>query len=450
MARTVGKLTEKGVAKLPPGRHSDGNNLYLVVKPTGGKSWIVQWRLPGEKQPRSFGLGGYSDAFGLAEARIAAAEVMANVRRGVMPSRGARAPAPEIEAAPVSSSPLYEIVAEEVIGLALASTFGKKTEPRWRRNLFTYAAALKGRSIESIGGADVEAILLPMWATKHSSAVKLRENLERVFAYAMAKGWHSGPNPARWKDHLQTLMPRVYAVSESHPACDWASAPKFLRDLGDHVGVGRDALELVIYTGARTGEVQGATWSEIDLKRALWSIPRERCKERRTLEKAKRTHKRIPLSAPAVALLQRIREPSAKACDYLFPHPEGGKPMSENAMLSVVDTMKLKGSVTPRGFRSTYRDWAAAQRAPALNGRLLPAYSYEAAEMALGHTVGTEVTRAYLRSDLLDERRELANDWADYLHGKPPVKAVDPTQAFRAFLLAKGLLAEFEGWAEAA
>lgn len=412
MAQTLNRLNAKSIDSLAPGRHADGGNLYLDVKTTGTRSWYV--RVAHDGKVRDFGLGAHCASFGLRDARTARDDLKRRLSGGAdaVPEPPSEAPAPKIV------KPTFAEVAEDVITLAMRDNFGAKTEARWRRALFHHCGALCPLTVDEIDTPDVVAALEPIWTTKPSMARKTREHLERVFDYAKAKGLRSGDNPARWNGHLDQLLARVAPVAEPHAALHWSAAPAFLRRLGEHTGVGRNALELVIFTGARSGEVRGATWGEIDLKRKLWSIPRGRTKERRTLEKARRTHKRIPLSPPAIALLERIRPARARPEDHVFPAPTGpAAPMSENGMLALVDGMGAKADVTPHGFRSTFRDWAAEQRTPAMNGRMVPAYSYEAAEMSLGHVVGSEVTRAYLRSDLLEERRDLMNDWAAYLCG---------------------------------
>ena len=450
MARTVGRLKVGAIAGLPPGRHSDGDNLAVEVKPSGRRSWFVQIKIEG--RTRVFGLGAHTDTFGLLEARRARDAVMQRIRAGDVPTGKAEVVAVVEAAEPAApAQPLFEAVAEDVICLAMKDNFGAKTEARWRRAIFHHCKPLCPMPIDTIDTGHVVAALETVWTARPSMARKTREHLERVLDYAKARGYRTGDNPARWSGHLDQLLSRVAPAAEPHAALPWTAAPKFVRDLDRHTGVGRNALELVVFTGARSGEVRGATWSEFDLKRKLWSIPRERTKERRTLEKARRTHKRIPLSPAAVAVLERFRPARPKAEEYVFPSPSGPEaPMSENAMLALVDTMGMKANVTPHGFRSTFRDWAAEQRTAALNGRMVPSYSYEAAEMSLGHVVGNEVTRAYLRSDLLDERRDLMNDWADFLLGRPVKASQTPVEAVMTFLERKGLLAEYHDLAEAA
>lgn len=438
MAKRIFLLNPASIAGLPEGEHNDGGGLTLVVKKGGARSWVGRYYRGGKAYPR--GLGAWPEV-GLSAAR----DRHAAMRRDFTPE----VETPEPEAAPAPVGKTFADIAEKVIPIALTSPRRHpdkptKSEQRWRNAIYNHAGALCDRPIRELSTDDVLSVLEPIWETINSGARKTREHLERVFAYAIVKGDHPGPNPARWKGHLDQLLKRDKPPSTPHAALHHTQAPRFLKNLRLKEGMGAAALEVVLFTGVRTGELRLATWAEIDWTKRLWLIPREHTKERKTLEKLQRTHKRIPLSPPVIAVLERIRPTKLRRDAPIFS-VDGEQAISENTMLDVLEAMGLKGQATTHGFRSTYRDWTAEQRVRLPNGRHVPAYSYEAAEIALGHNVGSEVERAYRRTDHLEERIDLANEWADYVLNlqRPAIAAADQ---LTAFLRDTGLFERFEEW----
>lgn len=333
-------------------------------------------------------------------------------------------PASRRLSAPSSTAPTFAEIAEKVISIALVRErripdVPTKSEERWRNAIFNHAFALTHLPVSELGTEDVLSVLEPIWTLIPQGARKTREHLYRVFAYAIARGHHPGPNPARWEGHLDQLLRRAAPPSKPHAALHHADAPCFLKDLRARRGVGASALEFVLFTGARTGEVRLATWREIDWENNLWFIPRENTKEKLSLEKLGRLHKRIPLARPVVLLLEKLRTAESRVADPIFS-VNGRSPMSMNTMLGVLEDMGMKGVTTTHGLRSTFRDWVAEQRIRLPTGRLVPAYSQAAAEISLGHNSASLAERAYHRSDHLEERRDIAADWARYLLAEDP------------------------------
>jgi integrase len=251
-------------------------------------------------------------------------------------------------------------------------------------------------------GRDIElphvlSVLEPIWREKTETASRLRGRMESVLDWATARGYRSGPNPARWKGHLDKLLPAPgrIAKTDHHRSLPYEDMPTFFAQLHLQEGSGARALEFVILTAGRSGEVRGATWDEFDLNAGKWVIPASRMK-------AKKEH-RVALSAQAVALLKAQKE--LRVSEIVFPSPRDGVMVSDMTLSAVLRRMKV--DAVPHGFRSTFRNWAAETTN----------YPREIAELALAHVVGSEVERAYMRSDLFEKRRALMQDWADFVSG---------------------------------
>jgi integrase len=235
----------------------------------------------------------------------------------------------------------------------------------------------------------VAAALMPIWRVRPETAVQVRGRIEQVLDWARARGYRSGDNPARWRGHLSHLFPRLPGRVEHHPAIAYDELPGFMAELRARDGVAARALEFLIYTAARTGEVLAARWDEIDLGSCVWTLPASRTK-------AGREH-RVPLSAAAVALLRDL----PRVSEWVFPGLRGH--LSQRALRLVLSAMR-RSDITPHGMRSAFRDWAGNETA----------YPRELAEAALGHVVGDKAEQAYRRSDAIERRRELMQRWADY------------------------------------
>jgi integrase len=242
--------------------------------------------------------------------------------------------------------------------------------------------------------------LEPIWATKPETASRVRGRIEAVLDWSKARGYREGENPARWRGHLDKLLParRKVRKVEHHAALPYAELPTFMADLRKREGIGARALEFAILTAARTGEVIGATWAEIDLETRLWTIPADRMKGRR--------QHRVPLSDRAIEILAAL--PRIQGNEFVFPGARDGKPLSNMAMLKTLERMG-RDDLTSHGFRSSFRDWAAETTG----------YPGDLVEMALAHVVSNATEAAYRRGDMFDKRRRLMDDWAAYCAAPP-------------------------------
>jgi integrase len=402
MARTLNKLTDvKAKSDLAAGRHSDGGGLYLVVSPTGAKSWAFMWSRM-EPNPQGvmrqkrveMGLGSYPDLT-LGKAREAARLFRAAVAEG-------RDPLAEKKRA---AEPTFADCASQFLDSMESGWRNEKHRAQWRMTLgLAYCASLQSKRVSAIGTDDVLKVLTPVWAIKPETASRIRGRIERVLEFAKAKGWRTGDNPALWRGHLRGVLPaRDRGAKKNHPAMHYREVPGFLESLRTREALAARALEMLILTAARSGEVLGAKWTELDLIGGVWTIPASRMK-------AKRIH-RVPLSNPVLALLNPLFE--ARISDFVFPGQAKGKPLSNMAMEMQMRRMKIDDA-TVHGFRSSFRDWVSEETN----------FPREIAEAALAHTVGDETERAYRRGDALEKRRALMEAWAGHLAPLAPINVV--------------------------
>lgn len=376
-----------------PGMYADGGNLFLQVKYEGVKSWVFRYRLRGRKTARDMGLGSYISVT-LEHARRKAAAARAQLADDVDPLEARRADRAQkaLDAARVVS---FKEAATRYIDTHKAGWRNEKHAAQWLATLEAYAFPTLGRL--PVAGVDVGAVikvLEAIWLEKPETAGRVRGRIEAILDWAKARGYRTGENPARWKGNLDHLLPARSKVRrvEHHAALAYVEIGAFTRDLREQEGNSARALEFLILTCARTSEVLGATWDEIDFENALWTVPAHRIK-------AGKEH-RVPLSSRALAILKgQTRAGSA----HLFPGGRPGRPLSNMALLMLLGRMD-RDDLTAHGFRSTFRDWCAERTN----------YPNEVAEMALAHTVGDKVEAAYRRGDLFDKRRRLMADWAKF------------------------------------
>jgi integrase len=403
----MAKLSATKVAgKLAVGLHGDGGGLYLRVQ-QAGKSWIFRYRFAGKR--RDMGLGKYPDV-SLADARRRAEEARRKLAAQVDPIGAARAAAAE-----AGGIPSFREAAERYIAAHEDGWRNPKHRQQWTNTLATYAFPRIGSlSVADIAVGDVMRVLEPIWKAKPETASRLRGRIETVIDWAIAREYRTAENPARWRGRLQQLLPAKTKIRrvEHHAALPWREVPAFMAALRGREAPAARALEFAILTAGRSGEVRGATWGEIDLDSATWTVPGTRMK-------AGRDHK-VPLSPAALALLHRmladrlaLRRDRAKPADeaFVFPGGQAGKPLSENAAIALLRRMD-RSDITMHGFRSTFRDWAAESTA----------YPREVAEAALAHVNKDRVEAAYLRGDHLEKRRRLMAEWAEFV-GREPVEA---------------------------
>jgi integrase len=399
MAHSVGRLTSLKLDRLrdKPGMHADGGGLYLQVK-NGGASWILRYQLNG--RTRYMGLGPLA-LFGLKEARAKALDAKRLRYEGTDPLE-AKHQARIRAWLNAAKAVTFQQAAEKYIAAHKAGWQNAKHADQWTNTLATYAGPMIGAlPVQVIDTALVLKVLEPIWTTKPETAARLRGRIEAILDWAKVCGYRSGENPARWKGHLDYLLPARAKVRqvEHHAALPYGEIGEFMSALRQQDGVAARALEFAILTVARTGEVLGARWKEIDLSAKIWTVPPDRMK-------ARREH-RVPLSKRALDILAEIsakREGDGEETfGFVFPGAKRGAPLSNMAFLMLLRRMR-RDDLTAHGFRSTFRDWAAERtRFPA-----------EVAEMALAHAVGDKVEAAYRRGDLFEKRRRLIEAWAAF------------------------------------
>lgn len=376
----MGKLTALKIKALAgPGRYSDGDGLFLEVNGKGTGSWILRIQANGKR--RDIGLGSLK-AVSLADAREAAFLTRKKIVQGIDPVAERRQERLVV--------PTFRKAAELVHKEHEKVWRNGKHQNQWLATLKTYAFPKMGAlPVSEIEGPLIRDVLAPIWLAKPETARRVRQRIGTVLDWAYAKGYRASEAPMR---SLSRGLPRQPKKDGHFAAMPYAEVPDFLDKLGERETVGRLALEALILTAARSGEIRGAAWSELDLKAALWTVPAERMK-------MGRIHV-VPLSAGAVAVFERAKAYKAGVGDLVFPGQGVKKPLSDMTLLKILRDMDL--GVTVHGFRSAFRDWVAEQTD----------YSGEVAEAALAHSIQNKVEAAYRRTDFLDKRRLLMRDWA--------------------------------------
>ena len=395
MARLIHKLTEAKIRTLTDIKlHPDGAGLYLQIRPGGARSWIYRFTLNG--RTRDMGLGAFADV-SLVKAREKASAARALVDDGIDPIEHTRAQA-IIPAAPKRrSSPTFEEVAESYMADRLKRLRSEIHRHQWRQTLQDYAYPIIGKMpVDEIETNDVLAVLKPIWESKCETASRLRGRIERILARATVEGLRRGANPATWRGHLQEALP---ARSEVQPvkhfrAMDYQDVPAFMAELGQIDTVAAASLRFLILTAARTGEVIGARWNEVDWNEKTWTVPAARAK-------TGRNHV-VPLSTGAVAVLRGVEPLQGSGDDFIFPGRKGAA-QSCMTLLSLLQR-RMKRAVTAHGFRSSFRDWCGdAAGVPR-----------DLAEASLAHVIKDQVERAYRRKTAIERRRAVMQQWCDY------------------------------------
>jgi integrase len=365
-----------------PGRHADGEGLYLVIDHNGAKRWGFLFRWGGKL--KEMGLGGYSKV-SLGMARRFAADARESLGAKINPI-AARKAANEV--------PTFGEMADDLVALVAKESRNAKHVAGWKMTLAKHAEPIRDMRVNEITNNDILAVLKPLAATRPETASRLRGRIERVLDAAKAKGFRVGENPARWRGNLAHFLPRRQKLSRGHfAAMPYACVPGFMAQLAAREATTALALEFLILTAARPNEVVGARWDEIDLESKIWTVPAHRMK-------AGREH-RVPLSARAIVILETAAGRRSGA--YIFPGPGKDRPLSSNALRALL--LRLKADFTVHGFRSSFRDWAGDASA----------FPRELAEAALAHNVGDETELAYRRGDALEKRRSLMAAWGAFL-----------------------------------
>lgn len=393
-----------------PGKHFDGHGLFLRVAPNGAKQWVQRIVIRGKRT--ELGLGA-PPLVSLAEARVRAFENRKLARDGGDPLAAKRMPDAEIT---------FAQAVERYLAAKLAEFRNDKHRKQWRATLDGYAAPVIGdRLVSEIDMPDILRVLEPIWTVKTETASRLRGRIEAVLSWATVAGYRSGDNPARWKGNLSEMLPKPSKVAKSgnHPAVALDDAPRWWAELQAREGIAARALAFAAMTAARSGEVRGMRWTEVDMEKGIWIVPAARMKMGR--------EHRVPLTGAAMALLEAL--PRIGGCDLVFPAPRGGM-MSDMTLSAVMRRMQeaeekagRPGFLDPRsvrpavphGLRSAFRDWAAERTE----------FPGEMAEIALAHSVGDATERAYRRGDMVERRRRMMEAWGRFLRGEASPVVID-------------------------
>lgn len=393
MPRQSNKLTARKVSSLrTPGRHGDGAGLWLQISPEGGKSWLFRYTLNG--RARMMGLGPV-DLVSLTEAREQALTHRKLLLAGIDPLVHRDTERRKSRLADASAI-TFEEAATRYIDARKVAWKNAKHATQWQNTLETYAYPVFGElPVEALDTGLVLKALEPIWTEKPETASRVRGRIEAVVDWATARGYKQGDNPARWKGHLEKLLParsQVRAVKH-HKALPYVEVPVFFADLNLRKELSAKALAFTILTACRTSETLGARWCEFELQEKIWTIPAERMK-------SGKDH-RVPLSAAALKILRRLPGGTGEA--FVFPGSKRGNSLSNMAMLACLKRMN-RNDLTVHGFRSSFRDWAAERTN----------VTREVAEQALAHTISDQVEAAYRRGDLFEKRRHLMGTWGSY------------------------------------
>lgn len=385
------KLSEtriKGLTKA--GIYGDGDGLWLRVQKAGSRNWIFIYRRGSTRN--ELGLGGYGQGtapVSLSLAREKADRIRDALARGVDPTEEKRATRP--------------VTFKDCVDGLLAARDGDwsnaKHRAQWEMTLTKYAKPLHRLPVADITIGDVEKCLLAHWTARPETADRLRSRIQAVIDYAIAREWRATANPARWKGLLDKVMPARRKLQRGHHAAlAYAQAPAMMAGLRSSSGTAARAVEFVTLTAARTGEARGAKFDEIDVAAKTWTVPAARMK-------ASKEHV-VPLVDRALEIVEIMRQQSSS--DFVFGGGSGGKAISDTAMTKALRLASPDKAATLHGLRSMFRDWAGD----------MTEHPREVAEMALAHTVGNAVERAYRRSDALAKRRALMEDWSRFLSGE--------------------------------
>lgn len=388
---TIHKLTPRKVATAKTGKYEDGGGLRLIVSASGAKKWVLRFSISGRR--REMGLGSFPDT-GLKDARDKAAHHRRQAKEGIDPIDNRKMENETI--------PDFTTCAAGYIRNHRRVWKNRKHAKQWIRTLKTYACPVIGTiSVDAINTEHVFKIVSKIWNLKPETAKRLLGRIETVLDFSIARNYRSGANPARWRGHIDKLLPKPTAVKKvsHHPAMPHTKVPSFMAELSKNLCMSALALRFLILTATRTSEVLKARWSEVDTSDAIWTIPAIRMK-------SKRDH-RVPLSSAAMGILNSL--PRIADNPYLFPGARLNRPLSNMALLQLMRGMGYgvkcdRGNYVPHGFRSSFRDWSSE----------VSSFPREVAEMALAHVIENKAEAAYRRGDLFEKRRKMMEQWASY------------------------------------
>ncbi len=418
MARKIGKLSAVGVkAATKPGLYGDGNGLYLRVQKDGSKAWTLRYMTAGKA--REMGLGSVN-IVPLADARRRAQELISALKYdGIDPiaaqrakREAARTEQAAVQKAETASRATFSVVVDEFLREQESEWGNAKHRQQWRNTLKTYAAPIWNMPVNQIETSHVLACVQPIWKSKTVTAVRTRQRIEKVLDAATVLEYRTGENPARWRGHLDKLLSRPSKRDRGHHAAMmFEQVGAFVRDLRAQAAITARMLEFLILTAARSGEVRGAVWSEVDLEAATWTVPAERMK-------AGKEH-RVPLVPRAVEILRGLAafapqiDGAPKKDALVFPSVKKGGVLSDMTLSMHMRRMG-HADATPHGFRASFRTWVTdATNTPR-----------EVAEACLAHAIGDATEQAYARGDMFERRRVLMQAWCDYLEAEPASNVV--------------------------
>jgi integrase len=397
VSKKIHRLSALAVAKATkPGLYADGAGLCLRVGRSGAKHWVLRYMLHGTA--REMGLGGFRKV-SLADARQKAAEAQRLLADRVDPLvvKAERLVAAKLQAA---RGVTFDNAAAGYLQAHQGSWKNGKHCQQWRNTLATLVSPVFGSlPVSEINTALVLKALEPIWTKVPETASRLRGRIEQILDWAKARGYRAGENPARWRGHLDKLLPARSKIlkTKPHAAMPYAEIPEFIAKLRKRDGAAARALEFAVLTAARSGEVLNARWGEFDLNGAIWTVPAERMKAGKEY--------RVPLSPRALKIIKDMAH--HQNSKFVFCNQPDGS-LSEKALYKTLRRMKVE-SATPHGFRSAFRDWAAERTN----------FQNHVVEMALAHTIGDKVEAAYRRGDLFDKRRRLMQQWATFCTTAP-------------------------------
>ena len=388
----IHKLSPRKVETAGLGKYEDGGGLRLAVSKSGAKKWVLRFTINGKR--REMGLGSFPDV-GLADARAKASECRLQAAAGIDPIEERRVEPDAI--------PNFTACAARYIRAHRGGWKNAKHARQWVRTIKTYAKPVIGaKQVDAISTENILKILSPIWTTKTETAKRVQGRIECILDFAAAHRYRDSLNPARWRGHLDKLLPKPSRVKKvtHHPAMPFTEAPAFMDELARNDCVSAFALRFLILTATRTSEVLQAQWQEIDQEAAIWTVPADRTK-------TKREH-RVPLPDAAMAVIKAL--PNIEGNDYLFPGARHGRPLSSMALLQLMRGMGYgvngsRGNYVPHGFRSSFRDWSGEASS----------FPRDVAEMALAHVIENKVEAAYRRGDLFEKRRKMMGAWANFL-----------------------------------
>lgn len=395
-----------------PGMLGDGGGLYLVTSPAGSKSWTFIFRYHGKR--KEMGLGSFPQV-SLAEARDLADEARKVIARGENPIEIRRG-ALEAKRLATERAKTFGKYATDAVKVLTAELRSDKHRKQWQSTLKEYAGPIWDTGIAEIKPVDIVSCLAPIWTSKPETARRVRQRIEAVMSHAIASGAYNGLNPARLKDNLENLLPRRNSAKRvnHHRALPYEKVAELLQELRRRSGAGTLAFELLILTACRSGEIRLLKWCEVDLKDKLLRLPGDRTKSGQGFV--------VPLSDAAVEVLEAARERSTDLSPdaYVFAGQRAGRPLS--VMIFEMALRKMEVDATPHGMRSSFRDWSHDRTR----------FKREFVEQCLGHSIGNQTERAYLRSDALVERRKIMQAWANYIAPRAGNVVALPTKKAKA------------------